>query len=79
VRGARPQSAEALVDPVNDLERDEDPACVWRHHVNDQLAGPYRALFDRLDALILLAALVSRSCCAGASSKSKPCAPGVKA
>jgi pantothenate kinase-related protein Tda10 len=23
--GARPQSAEALVDPVNDLERDEDP------------------------------------------------------
>jgi D-glycerate 3-kinase len=54
--GARPQSAEALVDPVNDLERDEDPTGVWRHHVNDQLAGPYRALFDRLDALILLAA-----------------------
>lgn len=54
--GARPQSEAALLPPVNDLERDEDPTGAWRHHVNDQLAGPYRALFDRLDALILLAA-----------------------
>lgn len=54
--GARPQSTEALVNPVNDLERHEDPSGAWRRYANDQLVGPYRALFDRLDALILLAA-----------------------
>lgn len=54
--GARPQSEAALIDPVNTLERDEDAAGIWRRYLNDQLAGPYQTLFDRLDSLFLLAA-----------------------
>jgi D-glycerate 3-kinase len=54
--GARPQTDAQLVAPVNALERDEDPQGNWRGYVNDQLAGPYRALFDRLSPLVLLQA-----------------------
>jgi D-glycerate 3-kinase len=54
--GARPQPPEALVDPVNDLERDDDPDGVWRRAVNDALAGAYRPLFDPIGFQILLRA-----------------------
>jgi D-glycerate 3-kinase len=54
--GARPQPAEALVDPINALERDEDRDGRWRAYVNAALHGPYRPLFDRIDCLTLLAA-----------------------
>lgn len=54
--GARPQPAAELVAPVNALEREEDPEGVWRTAVNAALAGPYRALFGRMDRLVLLAA-----------------------
>jgi D-glycerate 3-kinase len=54
--GARPQPEEALVEPVNALEREDDPDGIWRRTVNAELAGPYQALFARLDRLILLAA-----------------------
>lgn len=52
--GARPQSARALEAPVNALEREEDPEGAWRRAVNAALAGPYRALFDRVDLQIML-------------------------
>jgi D-glycerate 3-kinase len=51
--GARPQRAAALRRPVNSLERDEDPHCVWRGYVNTAL-DRYQPLFARLDPLILL-------------------------
>jgi D-glycerate 3-kinase len=54
--GARPQAAAELATPINALERDEDPDGRWRGHVNAALAGPYRALFDRLSPLVLLQA-----------------------
>ena len=54
--GARPESPEALAEPVNALEQDHDPDGVWRAHVNAALAGPYRALFSRLDLLVLFTA-----------------------
>nr|WP_300579232.1 kinase [Phenylobacterium sp.] len=54
--GARPQGAEALEAPVNDLEARRDPDGLWRRYVNDSLAGPYQRLFDRIDLLILLQA-----------------------
>lgn len=54
--GARPQDTAALAEPVNALERDEDRDGRWRRWVNDQLAGPYRALFGRLDRLVMLQA-----------------------
>lgn len=54
--GARAESEEALARPVNDLERLEDAQGLWRGFANRALSGPYRQLFARLDALVLLAA-----------------------
>lgn len=54
--GARPQDEAALADPVNALEDEEDPAGIWRRHANAALAGPYRALWARIDALAMLRA-----------------------
>jgi D-glycerate 3-kinase len=54
--GARAQPAADLAEPVNSLERDEDSQRIWRTFVNSALNGPYRALFDRLSPLVLLAA-----------------------
>lgn len=51
------QSDADLADPVNALERNEDSDGRWRAYVNAALGGPgYRALFARIDRLILLAA-----------------------
>ncbi|MDX1571604.1 MAG: kinase [Xanthomonadales bacterium] len=54
--GCPPQDPEALEEPVNQLERDEDPGGEWRHFVNRQLQGPYARFFDKLDRLIMLRA-----------------------
>lgn len=54
--GAMPQNDSQLAEPVNVLECKEDAQGVWRRYVNDQLAGPYRDLFARIDLLVLLAA-----------------------
>jgi len=54
--GSRPQPDAMLAAPVNALERDEDPDGRWRRYANEQLAGPYRDVFDMLDALAFLAA-----------------------
>jgi D-glycerate 3-kinase len=54
--GARPEPPEALAEPVNALERERDPDGIWRSYVNAALAGPYRALFARLDLLVLFTA-----------------------
>ena len=54
--GARPQETAALAQPVNGLERDLDPDGAWRTYANTALAGPYQALFSRLDLLVLLQA-----------------------
>ncbi|MEJ2743175.1 MAG: haloacid dehalogenase, partial [Gammaproteobacteria bacterium] len=53
---SEPESVEALSHDVNTLERDQDAQRIWRTYVNDQLDGPYRKLFDRLDSLIFLQA-----------------------
>lgn len=54
--GARPQAAAQLTTPVNALEREHDAEGRWRRYVNQQLAGAYQVLFERLDALVFLAA-----------------------
>jgi D-glycerate 3-kinase len=54
--GAMPQNAAQLSVPVNALERNEDADGRWRGYVNAALTGRYRALFDRLSPLVLLAA-----------------------
>ncbi len=52
--GVRPQPENELLEPVNDLERLQDPDGTWRRTVNDRLGDDYRRMFDMLDALILL-------------------------
>jgi D-glycerate 3-kinase len=54
--GARPQTPEALVSPVNDLERREDQRGIWRRYVNDALAGPYQQLFAPISLQLLFLA-----------------------
>lgn len=54
--GALPQDSDALAQPVNALERTEDPDGSWRRWANDQLTGEYADLFARLDLRILLKA-----------------------
>jgi D-glycerate 3-kinase len=52
--GAQAESETALGQAVNELEAAEDVDGVWRRYVNDALAGPYAALWQRLHVLIYL-------------------------
>ena len=51
--GCIPVTAEELVEPINDLERNEDQDGVWRQFVNESIYN-YQPLFDLVDALIML-------------------------
>ena len=53
--GLRPQLDSALAEPVNELERREDPDGRWRQWVNKQLRA-YQPLWRKLDALVVLQA-----------------------
>jgi len=48
------ETAAALLDPINPLERDEDPDGIWRRWCNDRLGRDYPALWARLDRLLWL-------------------------
>lgn len=52
--GARPQTDDELVEPINALERDEDPDGRWRRFVNASLSGMYATLNAQFDALVYL-------------------------
>ncbi len=54
--GTVAQSDAELQQPVNALERDEDPDGAWRRYVNDQLRAKYEPIFNKLDALIFIGA-----------------------
>jgi D-glycerate 3-kinase len=54
--GVAPEAERALTRAVNALELREDPDAHWRTWVNVRLAGEYAALWQRLDALIVLCA-----------------------
>ncbi|WP_126176799.1 kinase [Tsuneonella rigui] len=54
--GARPQADGCLAEPINMLERLEDPAGRWRRWVNARLSSDYAALFERLALRVLLRA-----------------------
>lgn len=54
--GTRPQTLQALDQPVNALEANEDVGGRWRRYVNDALGGEYQGLFAKIDLLVLLAA-----------------------
>ena len=48
------QSPAELVEPINALERDEDPDGTWRRWSNASLARDYPPLWSRLDRLLFL-------------------------
>ena len=52
--GVYPQQPEALVEPVNQLERERDRGGSWRREVNRRLATDYARLFKRLDRVVYL-------------------------
>ena len=54
--GTLPQEEEALIEPVNELERQHDPDGHWRRWVNHRLRTEYLSVWDRLDALVYLQA-----------------------
>ena len=54
--GAGPEPELALHTPINDLEASEDSDGAWRRYVNEQLQGPYAALYARLHKLVMLRA-----------------------
>ncbi len=54
--GSAPEPDDALLSPINVLERDKDHDGSWRHYVNDQLKGSYSRLFTQLDKLVFLQA-----------------------
>lgn len=54
--GARPLPDDALAAPISAFEAHHDPDGRWRRFVNAQLAGPYAALFARIDLNVLLTA-----------------------
>jgi D-glycerate 3-kinase len=45
---------DAIADPINALERNEDPDGTWRRWSNDALANAYPALWQRLPRLRFL-------------------------
>ncbi len=52
--GAPAQDTAALSEPVNDLEREQDPDGAWRSYVNHQLGRYHRDLADRMDRFCYL-------------------------
>lgn len=54
--GATPQAPQALMAPINALERDHDSEGRWRTSVDMALGGAYADLFATFDALLFLKA-----------------------
>ena len=54
--GAEAQPDNNLLQPVNELEKNEDPDGVWRRYVNQQLRDVYPELFSLIDTWIMLKA-----------------------
>ena len=54
--GAKPQAPNSLIEPVNHLERTEDPDGVYRDYVNTALATQYPQLFELVDSTAMLRA-----------------------
>ena len=52
--GVRAQPENMLQQPINTLERDEDPQGVWRSWVNDQIRRHYEPLWRQIDYWVQL-------------------------
>jgi len=54
--GVTAQEDFEIVEAINTLESEQDPDCVWRRYVNEQIAGPYARFFECIDCLVMLQA-----------------------
>jgi D-glycerate 3-kinase len=54
--GAEAQPENALSQPINELEKEEDPDGIWRSYVNQQLRHVYPDLFKLINTWIMLKA-----------------------
>lgn len=54
--GTPPEPPEALAEPVNELERREDPDGRWRRYVNERLRLDYPPIHDKVDLWVMLQA-----------------------
>ena len=54
--GIGQQDQSELQQPINELERNEDPHGIWRRHVNDVIGEEYENLYAIMDYLIMLKA-----------------------
>jgi D-glycerate 3-kinase len=54
--GVKPQTAEQLKLPINELELQQDTNGVWRKYVNDQLTSAYVPLYEEMDFWLALQA-----------------------
>lgn len=54
--GSLPQSQQDLIEPINALEKSEDPKGLWREKINHALKHEYQKLFSLIDFLVFLKA-----------------------
>lgn len=54
--GINAQTEAELLQPINELERIQDPSGQWRHYINQQLVTNYPELWQQIDRLIMLQA-----------------------
>lgn len=54
--GTSPQTSDALLQPINELEQNEDENSVWRAYVNTQLTSKYEPLYSLFDFWLMLQA-----------------------
>ncbi len=54
--GVKPQTAEQLILPINELECQYDKTGVWRNYVNQQLKNAYQPLYKEMDFWLALQA-----------------------
>ena len=54
--GARPETTEQLIQPINSLEEQDDRSSIWRSYVNDAIKYDYQPLFNLADELVMLQA-----------------------
>ena len=52
--GAKPQSNNSLIKPLNELERKKDKKLIWRRTVNNELKNNYKKIFKMIDFLIFI-------------------------
>lgn len=52
--GVRAQDESELVEPVNELEAEQDPDGIWRRYVNTQLQHHYEPLYALMDKWVML-------------------------